>query len=173
MTRCIEPLAKGHDRSGFDCGVAELNMYLRTQAGQDARRFVAATYVLCEQGMKRVVGFYTLSSMSIDIGELPDSLSTRLPRYPVIPAILIGRLALDRSFHGQGLGEHLLLDALHRWSMQAHIIAAAAVVVEAKNPKAAHFYAHYGFTPLPESPQRLFMPIQSIKKLFPESTWGI
>ncbi|PTN37547.1 GNAT family N-acetyltransferase [Desulfonatronum sp. SC1] len=168
MKHRIEILGKGHDRSAFDCGVPELDAYLRTQAGQDARRFAAAPYVLCEQGQTRVIGYYTLSTMSIDLVELPQTLATRLPRYPVIPAILIGRLALDRRFHGQGLGEHLLLDALHRCARQAHVVAAAAVVVEAMHDKAAHFYRHYDFTPFPDSPRRLFIPMQTIIKLFPK-----
>lgn len=162
----IETLGKDHDRADFDCGVPELDAYLRRQAGQDAKRFVAAPYVLCEQGKPRVIGYYTLSTLSIDLDELPQTLAAQLPRYPVIPAILIGRLALDCSFHGQGLGEHLLLDALHRCARQARVVAAAAVVVDAMHAKAAQFYCHYGFTSFPDSPRRLFIPMQAIIKLF-------
>ena len=168
MEHRIETLGKGHDRSDFDCGVPELSVYLRTQAGQDAKRFVAAPYVLCEKNKHRVIGYYTLSTLSIDLDELPQALAARLPRYPVIPAILIGRLALDCRFHGQGLGEHLLLDALHRCARQAHVVAAAAMVVEAMHAKAAQFYRHYGFTSFPDSPRRLFIPMQAIIKLFPK-----
>jgi GNAT superfamily N-acetyltransferase len=167
MEHRIETLGKGHDRSDFDCGVPELDIYLRTQAGQDAKRFVAAPYVLCEHGKPRVIGYYTLSTLSMDLEEVPQTLAARLPRHPVIPAILIGRLALDCRFHGQGLGEHLLLDALHRCARQAHVVAAVAVVVEAMHAKAAHFYRLFGFTPFPDSPRRLFIPMQAIIKLFP------
>lgn len=168
MKHRIEILGKGHDRSAFACGVPELDTYLRTQAGQDAGRFAAAPYVLREQGQTRVIGYYTLSTLSIDLVELPQTLAARLPRYPIIPAILIGRLALDRRFHGQGLGEHLLLDALHGCARQAHVVAAAAVVVEAMHDKAALFYRHYGFTPFPDSSRRLFISMQTIIKLFPK-----
>jgi len=109
----IEPLAGHHDRAAFSCGIPELDRYLERQAGQDMRRRVAQVFVLTAEGANRVLGFYTLSAVSIDLGSLPEHLARKLPRHP-IPGALIGRLAVDRSAGGRGLGRMLLADAVKR-----------------------------------------------------------
>jgi GNAT superfamily N-acetyltransferase len=136
----IEPLGK-HDRAGFFCGVEALDRYFRTQAGQDGRKRVAACFVLVDDAAGpdgRVAGYYTLSAASIALAELPPALAKRLPRYPVVPATLLGRLAVDRGYRGRGLGEALLFDAFIR-SLRSEI-ASFAFVADAKDEAAQAFY---------------------------------
>jgi len=119
-----------------------------------------------EAGSETVLGYYTLSSYGIDAGDLPANFSKTLPRYPLIPATLLGRLAVDRRHHGQGIGEFLLTDALHRALIQAAEIATAAVVVEAIDERAAAFYRHFGFVAFPSIPNRFFLPMKTVAQLF-------
>jgi GNAT superfamily N-acetyltransferase len=163
----VEALGKQHDRSQFSCGSELLDQYLRAQAGQDARKHVAAPFVLCEGEGNTVLGYYTLSGISVDIGAWPENVVKKLPRYPVLPATLLGRLAIDRQLQGKGAGEYLLMDALHRSLQAAHQVAALAVIVDAKDARAVAFYRHYGFTPFEDQPARLFLPMGVIEKLFP------
>jgi len=109
----IEPLGRRHDRAAFSCGVQELDRYLKRQAGQDVRRRTARVFVCMAKSSNVVVGFYTLSALSLDLGSLPQHLARKLPRHP-IPAALIGRLAVDRSTRGLGIGRMLLTDAFKR-----------------------------------------------------------
>lgn len=160
-----EPLGKRHDRSTFACGSARLDRYLRRQAGQDARRHLAAPFVVCAPGTDRVIGYYTLSAISVDVGELPEETARRLPGYPEMPAILLGRLAVDQAFRGQGLGGWLLVDALYRAFRQSDSLGAAAVIVDALDESAAAFYEHYGFRRFPDRPDRLFLPMNTIAML--------
>lgn len=162
----IAALEKRHERKSFDCGQDELNRYLREQARQDAEKRVAAPFVLTQPGRPEVLGFYTLSSSIIPVEELPPELMKRLPRYGQLPVTLLGRLAVDRSAAGQGVGEFLLVDALRRCLQAAQQIAAMAVVVEAKNERAESFYRHFGFQPFQHTPLRLFLPMAQIAKLF-------
>jgi len=162
----IEPLGKTHDRAAFSCGVPALDQYLQRQAGQDARRYAAAPFVLCEGDSTAVLGFYTLSAISVDVGELPDETARKLPRYPEIPATLIGRLAVDQRRRGERLGEFLLMDALHRSLRHAGDIAAAAVVVDAIDDRARSFYEAYDFRIFPDRPNRMFLPMTAVKKIF-------
>ncbi len=159
----VEPLGTHHDRAAFSCGADELDDYLRRRAGQDQRRNVAQVFVVADDSGRRVIGYYTLSSLSIDLGQLPDDMIRRLPKYPEIPAALLGRLAVDRKFQGQGLGEHLLIDALTRVCSVAGDIGIFAVVVDAKDDLAAAFYESYDFARLPNSPHRLFLPTARIR----------
>ncbi len=148
----IEPLGPGHDRSAFSCGVPALDGYLREQAGQDARRRVAAPFVASSDHV-RVLGFYTLSATSIQLTEVPAELAKKLPRYPRLPATLLGRLATDLSARGFGLGRYLLIDAITR-AVRSEI-ASFALVLEAKDETAASFYERESFIRLPGTPIRL------------------
>ena len=162
--RAIEPLDKRrHQREGFSCESEALERYLKTQASQDVQKKVAAVFVLAEGRV--VIGYYTLSSYTIDAGELTEEVAKRLPSYPKLPAILIGRLARDRNYARQGLGELLLIDALRRSFKNTSEVGAAAIVVEAENEKARAFYVSYGFIPFPEHPNKLFLPMATIKRL--------
>jgi hypothetical protein len=162
----VETLGKQHDREGFTCGSGPLDQYLGVQAGQDARKRVAATFVLCEGESNRVIGFYTLSAVSVDIGAWPENVAKKLPRYPFIPATLLGRLAIDRQLQGRGAGEYLLMDAMHRSLLTSRQVASVAAVVDAKDSRAAGFYKRYDFMPLVDPPIRLFLPMSVIEKLF-------
>lgn len=148
---------------GFSCGVEALDRYLRAQAGQDSRRRVATCFVLVgEDGS--VAGYYTLSATSISLVDLPTEIAKRLPRYPAIPATLMGRLAVDRRLRGHGLGELLLFDAFSR-TLRSEI-ASFAFVVDAKDEPAQAFYEHYGFRRLPSAGRRLFLPLAEVAASF-------
>lgn len=162
----VEALSKQHNRSVFSCGKEALDEYLRVQAGQDVRKHVAAVFVLCEGPGESVRGYYTLSAVSVDVGAWPENIAKKLPRYPMVPATLLGRLAIDQAFQGKRAGEYLLLDALHRSLLASREVASVAVVVDAKDDEAAGFYQHYDFVPLLDPPNRLFLPMSTIAKLF-------
>ncbi len=162
----VEPLdRKQHDRAAFRCGMEALDLYLQRQAGQDVEKRVSAVFVLTSNG-RTVAGFYTLSQYSVNLDGLPREVARKLPRYPELPATLLGRLALATSFHGQGLGELLLFDALQRALKHSRTIASIAVVVDLKNPETKNFYTQYGFFELPENDNKLFLPMDTIERLF-------
>ena len=154
----IEPLGRRHDRAAFSCGLPELDRYLARQAGQDVRRRVARVFVCTAGETDAVLGFYTLSALSIDLASLPDRLSGKLPRHPV-PCALIGRLAVDRSAHGRGLGRMLLADAVKRTVAAGETVAMHALIVDAANDDARRFYGRFGLVPLTDDPMRLFLPL--------------
>ena len=160
----IEPLSDGHDRESFASGVEALDRYLRQQARQAVRRRVASCFVLVSANNPAPIGYYTLAATGIALADLPEALSRRLPHYPVIPATLMGRLAVDARHRQQRHGEFLLLDAFHR-ALRSDI-ASYAIVVDAKDPEAAEFYRRYGFVPLIAGSPRLFIPMAEIAKLF-------
>lgn len=148
-----------HDRSSFDSGSEPLNRYLNEQVTQDVRRRVTACFVALAQSQK-IVGYYTLASASLLLADLPASISKKLPRYPTVPAVRMGRLAVDQAFKGQGLGSALLADALARAARSE--VAAYAMLVDAKDEAAAAFYRHNGFIALPDSPHSLFLPLATV-----------
>jgi GNAT superfamily N-acetyltransferase len=152
----IEPLGK-HDRAAFSCGVAALDDWFRLRAGQDERRNVARVFVAVDD-RHGVVGFYSLSSYTLTISDLPPEHAKRLPRYDLIPAALIGRLARDQRVRGEGIGDLLLADAVRRVLDAARSLAIFAIVVDAIDENAAAFYRDFGFSPFPSRPLRLFMP---------------
>src|ERR1700681_2677437 len=116
----VEPLAGAHDREGFAAGNSALDHYLKEQANQDLRRGCAVPFVLIPSaGESAVLGYYTLSSFGIDAGVVPPEITKKLPRYPLIPATLLGRLAVDERHHGEGIGAFLFMDALHRSRAQS------------------------------------------------------
>jgi GNAT superfamily N-acetyltransferase len=163
----VEGLCDRHDRAVFSCGNLFLDRYLKEQAGQDLRRRCASPFVLVPASESpTILGYYTLSSYGVDVGELPVGVARRLPRYPLLPATLLGRLAVDQRHHGHGIGEFLLLDALHRACEHAVDIAAAAVIVDAIDPAAARFYQRFGFMPFPSRNTRLFLPMKTVAALF-------
>lgn len=152
----VASLDAEHDRAAFNCGAAQLDRYLREQVTQDVRRRVAACFVTLADG-QRIVGYYTLASASLLLADLPAHMAKKLPRYPAVPAVRMGRLAVDQAFKGQGLGGALLADALDRAASSE--IAAYALMVDAKDEAAAAFYLHHGFIALPDSPLTLFLPL--------------
>lgn len=161
----IEPLGEQHNRAAFSCGVEALDCYLRTQAGQDARKRAAVPFVATPDG-RTIAGYYTLSQYAIGLDAIPEEVAKRLPKYPLVPATLLGRLAVSREFRGQGLGETLLMDALHRSLVASKQVASAGVMVDAKDESGAAFYRKYGFIELPKIAKRLFLPMGTVEQLF-------
>lgn len=161
----IEPLGEKHDRAAFSCGVESLDSYLHKQAGQDARKRAAAPFVATPDG-HTIAGYYTLSQYAIGLDAVPDEVAKKLPRYPMVSATLLGRLAVSSEFRGQGLGETLLMDALHRSLESSKQVASAGVIVDSKDEAGATFYRKYGFIELPKIAKRLFLPIGTVEKLF-------
>jgi GNAT superfamily N-acetyltransferase len=159
----VEPLGSHHDRASFASGVETLDRYLRSQAGQDARKNMAAPFVLTLPD-GAIGGYYTLSATSVKLADLPDQITRRLPRYPLVPATLLGRLAVDRRFRGQGYGRFLLADALYRVARSE--IASFAVIVDAKDEAARRFYERESFLPFADQSMKLFRPVADIKQLF-------
>ena len=153
----IVPLHSGLDRSAFRCGSEELDDYFRHRVSQDVRRGATACFVLLS-GEERITGFYTLASTSLMLTDLPDFVAKKLPRYPLVPAVLMGRLAVDSKNARQGLGGVLLADALAR--VRRSEIAACALVVDAKDEAAAAFYLHHGFIRLQDRRNTLFLPVR-------------
>ena len=155
----LAPLDAAHDRTAFNSDSEPLNRYLREQVTQDVRRRVATCFVALADG-QRIAGYYTLASASLLLADLPASTSKKLPRYPTVPTVRMGRLAVDQAFKGQGLGGALLADALDRAARAE--IAAYALMVDAKDKSAADFYRHHGFIALPDSPRTLFLPLATV-----------
>jgi GNAT superfamily N-acetyltransferase len=159
----IELLGAHHDRAGFVCGKEALDQYFQKQVTQDARRHLATPFVLVMPN-DLIGGFYTLSGTALRLNDLPQDIVNRLPRYPLVPATLIGRLAIDRRYHGQGWGSFLFLDALHRCARSE--IASFAVIVDAIDDEARAFYLRHSFLALPDSSHRLFRRMSDITALF-------
>ena len=155
----LTPLDAAHDSARFNSGSKLLNRYLRKQVTQDIRRRVAACFVALADE-QRIAGYYTLASASLLLSDLPASTGKKLPRYPTVPAVRMGRLAVDQVFKGQGLGGALLADALDR-AVRSEI-AAYALVVDAKDETASAFYLHHGFIALPDAPFTLFLPLATV-----------
>ena len=161
----IEKLSKGHDRKPFDCGVSELNEYLRRFARQNEAAGISQHFVaLRSPGSPEVLGYYALSAGAVAFDNAPEDLRRRLPRYPV-PVAHLGRLAVDRSVVGRGLGEYLLMDALARTLRAADEIGIHAVEVVSINDAARRFYLKYGFQPLVDDRHHLYLPMSTVKKL--------
>ena len=159
----VERLRNDHDRAAFSCGNEPLDRYFHSQAGQESRRRIASCYVLMsEEGA--IAGYYTLSATNIALVDLPAGLARRLPRYPAVPATLMGRLAVDQRYRGQGMGELLLFDALSR-TLRSDI-ASYAFVVDAKDETAQASYERYRFIRLSSTGRRLFLPLAEVAALF-------
>ena len=157
----IELLAD-HDRSEFACGSEALDRYFKIQVTQDTRRHIANCFVAVESATRIVAGFYTISAAGIPMPDLPESIRKKLPRYPSLPAIRVGRLAVDRRFTGRGLGGALLADAAAKGLMAE--AAAFAILVDAKDDSAVAFYEHHGFVRLISQPRSLFLALATAEK---------
>ena len=162
----IELLDKIHNRNDFDCGNELLNNYLKNQAGQDAKRKLSACFVLTETETKAIKGFYTLSNNSIPLNSFPTTIIQKLPKsYTSIPTTLLGRLAIDKKYQGQGIGKVLLIDALKRSFQNAQIIGSFAIVVDPIDENAVAFYTKYDFIKLPDS-GKMFIAMKTLNELF-------
>ena len=160
----LEPPSDKHERSMFRCGEDALDRYLQTQVTQDNRRRIANCFVAVGAVTGDIAAYYTMSSAGIPFVDLPWDESKRLPRYPTIPAIRIGRLAVDHRFQGRGLGAAMLSDAVAR-ALRADA-AAFALLVDAKNDQAVAFYQRYGFRTLVSQPRTLYLSLGTARKVF-------
>jgi GNAT superfamily N-acetyltransferase len=161
----LEPLAKHHDRDGFHCGADSLDQYLKTQASQDMRRKANAAFVLTPQDApSRIAGYFTLRAYGLAPGNIPDAAKKHLPRYPMVSATLMGRLAVATEFQGRGLGAILLAKALAKAYESAAQVGSSMVVVDAIDERAARFSAAHGFIQLADS-MRLILPMRTIAAL--------
>lgn len=155
----IETLDKTHDKTDFDCREASLNDFLQKFAGQNAKRGLGKTFVAVLPDEKKVCGYYTLSSGSVEF----ENFREKLPRYP-IPTVHLGRLAVDGSMKGQGLGALLLIDALERTVKVADELGIYAIELYALTENAKQFYLKYGFIELQDDEKHLYLPITTLKK---------
>ena len=166
MTLKIYPFdPQKHIRSNFSCGETSLDNYLQKQASQDIKRQVSTVFVLVDEPEMDVLAYYTLSSYTINIAVLEETFAKRLPRYPLLPATLLGRLAVNNNQKGKRLGELLLIDALKRAFHTTKQVASLAVIAEALDNKAASFYLKYGFKSFNQEPLKLYLPMNLVKKL--------
>ena len=161
----IEALGGHHDRNGFNCGVERLNRYLKTQASQDVRRRANAVFVLvAAEWATEILGYFTLCATSLEPGDVPDAARKHVPRYPLVSATLLGRLAVSSARQREGLGGILLAHALRKAYASADTVGSSMVVVDAIDERAIAFYTAHGFTRLGSSP-RLVIAIRSLAGL--------
>lgn len=162
----IKLLDKKHHRNDFDCGKELLNNYLINQAGQDVKRKLSACFVLAEMETNQIQGYYTLSNNSIPLNSFPEQIRKKLPgSYVSIPTTLLGRLAIDKSCQGKGIGKILLIDALKRSYEISKEMGSFAIIVDPIDRDAEAFYKKYDFISLPDS-QKMFIAIRTLKDLF-------
>lgn len=162
----VEPLSAAHDRTAFECGEPALDEYLRRYARQNQDSGVARTFVATAPSTpSQVLGYYALTVGAIDKANLPEAAARRFPRFP-LPIARIGRLAVDRTHQGRGLGEFLLMDALHRCVTIAEHVGLVAVLIDAKHERAKRFYLRYEFDALPSQPLILWLPMGAVNGLF-------
>ncbi|MDQ6604716.1 MAG: GNAT family N-acetyltransferase [Chloroflexota bacterium] len=161
----FQPLGNHHDRVAFSCGVEALDTYFQRYARQDVRSRAAAVWVLYDEASAHVAGYYTLGAFSIRPQAIPQEFLKKLPRYDPLPAILLGRLAVDSRYRVRRYGEMLLLDALRRSWEQSAIIGAVAVIVDAKDDTARTFYEHYDFTRVLDDEYRLYLSMKTIERM--------
>ncbi|WP_341738935.1 GNAT family N-acetyltransferase [Microcoleus sp. CAWBG640] len=166
MVLIIEPLdSSRHHRELFCCGQDSLDNYIRKQASQDLKKKVAIVFVLVDSPNTDVIAYYTLSAYTIELADLNESFAKKLPRYPLLPATLLGRLAVDRTYQGQHLGELILIDALTKALLATAQVASLAVIAEALDEPAANFYQKYGFQKFKQNPMKLYLPMKSVEEL--------
>ena len=156
----IEILQKRHDKTAFDCGQADLNRFIKQFALQHHKTGTSKTYVALDD-QNAVIGFYCLSSQSVDFESIDSHLTRKLPRYP-IPGIVIGRFAVSQNVQGQGIGKKLLAHALQQIRITSQLIGITFVVIHAKDEKAANFYKSFNFIELKDQPLTLIFSVNQI-----------
>ena len=158
-----EPLGPAHDRGAFDCRNEPLNRFLKQQARQEQDRHVSVCWVLPHpDNPDTICGYNTLSAYSIRLSDLPETVTKKLPRYPNVPAALLGRLAVNAAHQGQGFGEHLLMDAMSKVLAHSKALGTVVLVVDAKSERSAAYYQGHGLIPFPSTPLRLFIHIDTV-----------
>ena len=164
----IVPLSSNHDRSSFDCGVSELNAFLKTTARQHIQKGISRTFVLIDQeSPASIMGFFTITLCEVMADKLPAAFERKYPKHP-LPALRLARLAVSQQLKGKGYGGLLLAEAVHRTLLVAEQAGLIGLVVDAKDENAYNFYERYGFVPIPDSPLQLFLPLATMLKALPK-----
>ena len=158
----ITGISRGHDRSGFDCGVPELNAFLKSTARQHSDKGISRTFVLTDQDSTLIAGFFSLTLCEVASEKLPAKYSKKYPRHG-LPAVRLARLAVSRSHQGKKYGQLLLAEAIHRTVLIADQAGVIGLFVDAKDDSARSFYERYGFVTLPHQPLHLFLPIETLR----------
>jgi GNAT superfamily N-acetyltransferase len=157
-----EPIEKRHDRAGFDCGDADLNDFLQRHARKSHQKGGAKTFLAIDDADNTtVLGFYSLSPASVAYERTPEVVKRGLARYEV-PVFRLGRLAVDKSAQGQGLGGQLLLAAGRRCLYVSAEAGGVALLIDAKNERVAKWYGSYGAVALLDAPLSLLLPFKTI-----------
>lgn len=159
----IATLDKSHDRAGFDCGVPELNAFLKATARQHDQKGISRTFVLTD-GTPAILGFFTLTLCELHSEQLPSKQARKYPLHD-LPAVRLARLAVSRKEQKKGYGELLLAEAVHRTALVAEQAGVVGLFVDAKDDVARQFYLRYGFLTIPEHSLQLFLPIATVRAL--------
>jgi len=160
----IVPLSRTHDRSGFDCGIPELNAFLKATSRQHGDKGISRTFVLIDsESPTTIMGFFTLTLCEVKSEKLPAPYAKKHPLHG-LPAVRLARLAVSRKHQGRRFGELLLAEAIHRTTLIAEQAGVIGLFVDAKNNSARAFYEHYGFHPLPGNTLQLFLPAETLRK---------
>jgi len=162
-----EPITRKHDRSAFDCGDAGMNDFLLRYARQSHDQGAAKTFLAIDDNTKAILGFYSLAPASIAYHRAPDVVQRGLARHDV-PGFRLARIAIDRTQQGQGLGGQLLLAAGRRCLMAAAVVGGTVLIIDAKNDRAAAWYASYGAMPLLDAERTLVLPLATVESLLKE-----
>jgi len=162
-------LDRKHQRSRFDCGVESVNRYLRQTARQQGEKDLSLTFVLIEEDETRIVGFYTLLMSTVTCSVLP---AKGMPRHQGAPVVLLAQLGVDWRDQGKGHGKRLLYHALYQAMRAAEHVGCLAVVLDAVDETARAFYLARGFRELTDDPRHLWLPMKTVRQLFPESDSG-
>lgn len=160
----IQELRSEHVRAEFSCGHESLDAFLKERATQHQKKDISKTFVAVRPPDLKACGYYSLATGSVILEKLTPEQRKGLPNHP-IPVVLLGRLAVDKISQGQGLGEHLLMDAMRRIVQTAGEVGIHAIEVDAIDDKAKQFYLKYGFTELADNSRHLYIPLATIRKL--------
>ncbi len=162
----IQTLKPEHVRTEFDCGNAALNKYIRSSVNRDIHNRLARCYVSVDKDSGHITGFFTLSNHTAEISMLPKKYARKIPPGYLVPAVLLGRLGVDKRRQGEGLGGYLLVDAIRRSLSASRISNAFAIITHAKNDHAKSFYSHFGFAALMDDPHHLFLLLKKAEQMF-------
>ncbi len=161
--RQVVTLSRHHDRAGFDCGVPELNIFLKSTARQHGEKGISRTFVLTEQkNPSTILGFFTLTLCEVNSGHLPARYAKKYPQHK-LPAVRLARLAVSKNHQKNGYGGLLIAEAIHRTLFIADQAGLIGLFVDAKDERAYQFYEKYGFVSLPENANRLFLPVETLR----------
>jgi len=159
----IVSLTRHHDRSAFDCGVLELNSFLKATARQHSNKGISRTFVLSEhEKPAAIIGYFTLTLCEVRAESLPSAYAKKYPQHG-LPAVRLVRLAVSRKYQGKGYGSLLLAEAIHRTVLIADQAGLIGLFVDAKDERAQKFYEKYGFVSLPGHVLQLFLPLETLR----------